>query len=164
MSAKPRIFIGSSKESLPIADGINQNLDHDFEVTIWRNNTFDLASYTLDSLIKKTQSVDYAIFIFSPDDLVTIREEKYLSVRDNVVFELGLFIGVLGKERCFVVKPRDTALHLPTDLLGLTTGDYNANRSDGDWASALNYACSLVKSTIGKIDGTKSSDHTYYPM
>lgn len=150
MSRKPRIFIGSSVESLPIADAINFNLDHHYEVTIWRNGTFTLSDYTLDAVIEKAESVDYAIFIFSPDDLAIIRKEEQKVVRDNVIFELGLFIGTLGKERCFVVKPRNVDLHLPTDLLGLTTADYETSRSDNDLASALNYACSQVKYAIAK--------------
>lgn len=113
MDRKPRIFIGSSVESLPIADAINQNLDHSSEVTIWRNGTFNLSSTTIDSLVLKASSVDYAIFIFSPDDISIIRNIEDKVVRDNVIFELGLFIGTIGKERCYIVKPRNTELHLP---------------------------------------------------
>ncbi|MCW5198859.1 nucleotide-binding protein [Desulfobulbus sp. F4] len=68
-SRKPRIFIGSSVESLPVADAVNVNLDHQAEVTIWRNGTFDLSSNTIDSLEEKAQSVDFSLFIFSPDDI-----------------------------------------------------------------------------------------------
>ena len=151
MDRKPRIFIGSSVESLPIADAINQNLDHSCEVTIWRNGTFNLSSTTIDSLVLKASSVDYAIFIFSPDDVSTIRNKEDKVVRDNVIFELGLFVGTIGKERCYIVKPRNIDLHLPSDLLGLTTADYESNRSDGDIASALNHACSLIKTEIKRI-------------
>lgn len=35
--------------------------------------------------------------------------------------------------------------------LGLTTADYESNRSDGDMASALNFACSLIKKEISKL-------------
>lgn len=151
MSRKPRVFIASSVESLPIADAINQNLDHQSEVTIWRNGTFDLSNTTIDSLLQKTTFVDYAIFIFSPDDLSVIRNKEEKIVRDNIVFELGLFIGKIGKERCYIVKPRSIDLHLPSDLLSLTTADYEPNRSDGDLASALNYACTLIKKEILRL-------------
>lgn len=151
MNRKPRVFIGSSVESLPIADAINQNLDHQSEVTIWRNGTFNLSNTTIDSLLQKTTSVDYAIFIFSPDDLSVIRNKEEKIVRDNIVFELGLFIGKIGKERCYIVKPRGVDLHLPSDLLGLTTADYEPNRSDGDLASALNFACTQIKKEISRL-------------
>jgi len=151
MNRKPRIFIGSSVESLPIADAVNLNLDHQAEVTIWRNGTFDLSSNTIDSLEKKAKSVDFSLFIFSPDDIVIIRNDKKIAVRDNVVFELGLFIGALGKDRCYILKPRGIHLHLPTDLLGLTLADYEPNRSDGDLASAANHACVLIKQQMEKL-------------
>lgn len=142
---KPRVFIGSSVESLPIADAIAENLEFDAEVTIWRNGTFNLSSNALDDLITKAKSVDFSIFIFSPDDLTIMRSREKYVVRDNVVFELGLFIGAIGKNRCFIVKPRDVELHFPSDLLGITPTDFDANRSDDDLASSLNYSATQIK-------------------
>lgn len=156
MQKKPRIFIGSSVESLPIADAINTNLDHEFEVTLWRNG-FDLSTNTVDSLLGKASSVEFAVFIFSPDDVSTIREQESKVVRDNIIFELGLFVGTIGKERCYIVKPRNTKLHFPTDLLGLTTADYEPNRSDQDLSSALNFACTQIKSAAKKNGLTQRS-------
>jgi len=151
MTRKPRIFIGSSVESLSIADAVNLNLDRQAEVTIWRNGTFDLSSNTIDSLEKKAKSVDFSLFIFSPDDISIIRNQEKAVVRDNIVFELGLFIGALGKERCFILKPRGVDLHLPSDLLGVTPADYEPNRSDSDLASAVNHACVLIKNQMEKL-------------
>jgi len=151
MDRKPRIFIGSSVESLTIADAVNLNLDHQAEVTIWRNGTFELSSNTIDSLVKKAKSIDFALFIFSPDDMAIIKNQRKAIVRDNVLFELGLFIGSIGKERCFILKPRGVDLHFPTDLLGVTSTDYEPNRSDGDLASAVNHACVLMKNQMDKL-------------
>lgn len=148
---KPRLFIASSAESLPIAEAINVNLDHDFEITIWKNGTFKLSSSTIDSLVEKSSTVDFALFIFAPDDITTIRSRSEHTVRDNVIFEMGLFVGAIGKSRSFILKPRDTDMHLPTDLLGVTPADYDANRSDGDLVSATNRACALIKSEVDKL-------------
>jgi len=143
--SKPRIFIGSSVESLPIADAIAENLEFDAEVTIWRNGTFNLSSNTLDDLILKSKSVDFSAFIFSPDDLAIMRSREQYVVRDNVLFELGLFIGSIGKERCFIIKPRNVELHFPSDLLGITPTDYDPNRSDDNLTSSLTYASTQIK-------------------
>lgn len=151
MSRKPRIFIGSSSESLDVADAVNLNLDHKAEVTIWRNGTFDLSSNTIDALTNKAKAVDFSLFIFSPDDIAIIRNQQKAIVRDNVLFELGLFIGALGKERCFILKPRGVDLHFPTDLLGVTPADYEPNRSDSDLASSVNHACVLMKQQMEKL-------------
>ncbi|WP_324016696.1 nucleotide-binding protein [Aeromonas hydrophila] len=154
---KPRVFIGSSVESLPIADAIAENLEFDAEVTIWRNGTFNISSNALDDLISKAKSVDFSIFIFSPDDLTIIRSREKYVVRDNVVFELGLFIGAIGKNRCFIVKPRGVDLHFPSDLLGITPTDFDANRSDEDLASSLNYSATQIKRAF-KLQGLLELD------
>ncbi|WP_394496836.1 TIR domain-containing protein [Shewanella sp. ENK2] len=145
---KPRVFIGSSVESLHIADGIAENLEYEAEVTIWRNGTFKLSSNALDDLIQKSKNIDFSIFIFSPDDLAVMRSREQYIVRDNVVFELGLFIGSIGKERCYIVKPRGVDLHFPSDLLGINPTDYDPQRSDNDLVSALNYASTQIKREI----------------
>lgn len=138
-------------ESLPIAEAVNVNLDHDFEVTIWTNGTFRLSSSTIEDLVEKSSTVDFALFIFAPDDVTTIKNRSEHVVRDNVIFEMGLFVGAIGKSRSFVLKPRDVDMHLPTDLLGVTPADFDANRSDGDLVSATNRACSLIKSEVERL-------------
>lgn len=148
---KPRLFIASSVESLSIAEAVNVNLDHDFEITIWKNGTFKLSSSTIDDLVEKSSSVDFALFIFAPDDISSIRSRQNHVVRDNVIFEMGLFVGAIGKSRSFILKPRDVEMHLPTDLLGVTPADYDATRSDGDLVSATNRACSLIKSEVERL-------------
>lgn len=148
---KPRLFIASSVESLAIAEAVNVNLDHAFEVTLWKNGTFKLSSSTIDDLVEKSSFVDFALFIFAPDDISMIRSRNEHVVRDNVIFEMGLFVGAIGKSRSFILKPRDVEMHLPTDLLGVTPADYDANRSDGDLVSATNRACSLIKSEVERL-------------
>ena len=148
---KPRLFIASSAEGLGIAEAVNVNLDHDFEVTIWKNGTFKLSSTTIDDLVTKSSLVDFALFIFVPDDITIIRSRKEHVVRDNVLFEMGLFIGAIGKERSFILKPRSVEMHLPTDLLGTTSADYESDRSDGDLVSATNRACSLIKAEVERL-------------
>lgn len=73
---KPRLFIASSVESLAIAEAVNVNLDHEFEVTLWKNGTFKLSSSVIDDLLEKSSCVDFALFIFAPDDIVTLRKKS----------------------------------------------------------------------------------------
>ena len=96
------------------------------------------------------------MFIFAPDDSLKIRKQQYMSVRDNVVFELGLFIGRLGKERGFIVAPRGQSdLRLPSDLIGVTPGTYDAHRKDKNLAAALGPVCSKLKRAFKKIGVVK---------
>lgn len=143
---KPKIFIGSSVESLDIANNIQELLEYDSNPTVWTQGIFDLSSTALDSLTKALNNFDYAIFVFKPEDLTKIRKVEYNTIRDNVIFELGLFIGKLGKEKVFFVTPSNAEnLHLPSDLVGINPGTYNAKREDGNTLAALGPFCNQVK-------------------
>ncbi|WP_149808430.1 TIR domain-containing protein, partial [Salmonella enterica] len=104
MSEKPNVFIASSQESLTVAEAVNIKLSPIARVKQW-DNAFELSSVTISSLIQRAKDTDYAVFVFGKDDVVKIREKELDSVRDNVLFELGLFIGALGLDKCFVLVP-----------------------------------------------------------
>ena len=69
------------------------------------------------------RAYDYAIFVFTPDDLIQDHDKQAAVPRDNVVFEAGLFIGQLTRFKTFVVQPYGKNVQLPTDLNGLTTAN-----------------------------------------
>lgn len=102
---KPKLFIGSSSESLNVAYAIQDNLNYDAEVTVWTQGVFKLSGNTLDDLIETVGNSHFAIFVFNPNDITIIRDKHESTVRDNVVFELGLFIGKLGKRNVFLCYP-----------------------------------------------------------
>ncbi|HSU28431.1 MAG TPA: nucleotide-binding protein [Chitinophagaceae bacterium] len=163
---KPRIFIGSSTEGLEVAKAIHQNLDHFAEVTIWTQGVFKLSVSTITTLMNSLTLFDFAIFVFSPDDITNLRGTNFSTVRDNVIFETGLFAGRLGISKVFFLKPRDQPdFHLPTDLLGVTTGDYNSNRRDKNIIAATDPFCSQVQQQIIKINAnvlTSKVEHKKY--
>ena len=132
----PSLFIASSKEGMPIANALQANVQEFAEPTVWYQGLFDLSTYTLPELIKNLDYSDFAAFVFSPDDAVSMRGENKKTVRDNVILELGLFLGRLGLDRCFVLAPDIEELHIPTDLLGLTIGRFKI-REDCNWRAAL---------------------------
>ena len=150
---KPKVFVGSSKESLNIAKAVQENLEYDADVTIWSQDSFQLSTYALDSLIEVLNKVDFGIFILGLDDVVMLRGKEYKSPRDNIILELGLSIGSLGKAKTFIIHPRDIDdLRLPTDLLGLTPALFDNNRQDQNLSAALGPACNKITSAMKKLN------------
>lgn len=143
----PKVFIGSSLEGLEVAEAIQVGLDHDAECTIWTQGVFGLGSTTLDALLKRAKHCDWAVLVLTPDDLVNKRDKNGRIPRDNVVFELGLFMGALGRERTFMVYNRDTPMELPSDLAGVTPATYK-NHSDNNVTAALGAVCTKLKTAI----------------
>lgn len=149
---KPRVFIGSSTEALDIAYTLQENLEFDSNPTVWTQGIFELSSNSLDDLLNALNNFDYGIFVFKLDDIVQIRNEKLNTVRDNIIFELGLFIGKLGKQRVFFVLPESaTNFHLPTDLLRVSPGKYNDLREDKNIKAALGPFCNQVRTKFKKF-------------
>ena len=149
---KPTMFIASSVEGLTVARSIQENLDYEVESTIWEQGVFKLSHVTIDDLVECINNTDYCAFVFTPDDEVIMRDEEYKTVRDNVLFELGIAIGTLGRKRCFIIAPRNIEnFHFPTDLLGITFGDYEADRTDGNLVAALGSSCNKIRRVIGDL-------------
>lgn len=98
----------------PIARCLSRN---GFTVKRWWD-IFRAGDLTLDRLIRICREVDGAVFIYKGTDKVWMRNTERDAARDNVIFELGMFVQQLGPSRCVVVK--DSATHLPSDLDGLT--------------------------------------------
>ncbi|MBX3246034.1 MAG: nucleotide-binding protein [Myxococcales bacterium] len=141
---KPRVFVGSSVEGLEIARELQSELAHDAHVEIWNEGgVFGLGVSTLESLEIAVQEYDFAIFVFTPDDHLHARGESRPVARDNVVFELGLFIGKLSRRKAFVVHPASGGVTLPSDLLGITAATYPADATN--LRSALGPACQQIR-------------------
>jgi hypothetical protein len=143
------LFVGSSTEGLDIAHAIQDQLMHDANVTLWSDSVFDLGKATLEALLDLTQQFDFAMLILTSDDRATIRGAESAVPRDNVVFELGLFMGRLGRERTFVACDRN--LSVWNDLAGITLAQFDASRPDGNVMAALGPACNQIRRTIRRL-------------
>ena len=122
--SKPRIFLGSSAQQAKLLQALTRGLEDIAEVEPW-TASFNPGTTTLERLFELAHEVDFAAFVFARDDWTTHsppasgpKESGQASPRDNVVFEAGLFGGVLGMRRTFILHA--SGAKLPSDLLGLT--------------------------------------------
>lgn len=126
---KPRMFLGSSGKQTKLLDLLTRGLENVADVEPW-TTSFNPGTTTLERLLELTREVDFAAFVFAQDDWMAsptvspVPESGQASPRDNVVFEAGLFGGVLGMRRTFILHA--SGAKLPTDLLGLTCARYTA--------------------------------------
>lgn len=135
MDNKPKIFIGSSSESLEFVDKLELELKHDAITRPW-HRTFRLGSYTLDELVRESTEVDMAAFILGREDTIVARSKKSKSPRDNVIYEAGLFTGRIGMSNVFLIVDQN-GTKMPTDMKGLTYTTYNSKKHDTDEAVRL---------------------------
>jgi len=143
---KLKIFVGSSLEGLPVARAIQEELGRDASVTIWDQGVFGLGQSALVSLIAALRNFDCAILIFRADDRVVSRDSAIPAARDNVLFELGLFMGQLGPQRTLVVYDRANPAKIISDLSGITFATYDGT---DDLRSSVGSACNLIRQEIG---------------
>lgn len=80
-----------------------------------------------------------------------MRRAESQTVRDNVIFELGMAIGVLGRTRCFIVRERTAEpMHILTDLSGLAMAEYEPF-SDGNDNAALGPASNEIRKAMATL-------------
>lgn len=144
----PSLFIGSSAEGLEVATHLQAELDYVCEPTVWTQGVFGPGGTTLTSLLNVVDKSDFAVLVATADDTVTLRGDSYPVARDNVIFELGLFLGALGPERVFIVQPRGQDVKLPSDLAGVTTLTYRPERQDGNLSAALGPCSTAIRQRI----------------
>lgn len=130
---KRKLFIGSSSESLKIAEQVKTSIDEKcsewLETKLWNENgIFQLNASTLECLVKKARLYDYGVFIADADDCILKRHRIHRTTRDNVIFELGMFMGSLGLDRAFVIS----SVELPSDMNGVTTIHYKKKKISDD--------------------------------
>lgn len=147
-----RLFIGSSSESLPIAQAISQALKDEIDCTIWTDSFFKLSHTSIESLSAGVDKFDAGIFVFGEDDALISRGADFYSPRDNVVFECGLFCGHLGPKRTFVVRPKSRALKWLSDLQGFTPAQYDEVLARTDVDRAIKPACDEIRSQLRYTD------------
>ncbi|WP_160318893.1 TIR domain-containing protein [Arthrobacter sp. ERGS1:01] len=150
------IFIASSTEAIDIAVAAKANFDSDFDVQIWNENVFTVNRSYLETLLNRASYYDFAIAIFTPDDLAVVHHHQVHVARDNVIFEFGLFLGRLGPNRTFLLAQRGTGMFSDWDGIDVATFE-----PGGDLVGALKEPCDRLRHVMGTA--AKRADFTMLP-
>jgi Predicted nucleotide-binding protein containing TIR-like domain len=137
---RPSLFIGSSGKSLAAARALRSELSSVADVTLWSEHAdfHKVGAHFSDELLKQPERFDFAAMILGPDDKVLTDQGTLMAPRDNVIFELGLFMAHLGPERTFMVVPAgDTSVKVLSDLSGVIWARYDPPEGMKQAANAI---------------------------
>ena len=163
----PKMFIGSSAESIEVAEVARKVIAPYATALTWRDSPdFEPSQSTLAGLLNAIESYDFALFVLSLDDRLKLRGRQTVCIRDNVLFEFGLFLGHLGAERVAAIMQSpnsDEEVRVPSDIVGITISRFAAHKDRvlliGSVSSALDGFLTRVKTqgrrrkNIGLIRG-----------
>lgn len=157
---KPRLFIGSSREQLEVVDAIETNLADDADICKW-SLLFSKGETVFHQLLGLKDRLDFAILVLNPDDQTRVREKDYNAIRDNTIFELGLFLGALGNERVFPVADVSLDAKIMSDFGGVLLYTYNSRRGDRHLPMAVSPACNEIRRRIKTLGPRRRGQPQY---
>lgn len=115
---KPKIFIGSSTAGVPIAEKVKANLLAIGDCFIWNEpNVWEPNRSTFENLLRMVSYFDFGVFIATADDLTLTNDNIIVEPRDNVILEMALFCGAMGRDKSFLLV--EDGIKLPTDFNGI---------------------------------------------
>jgi hypothetical protein len=117
---KSKIYIASSKRALLLAEKLCEKLQEPYcEADLWSNVIKkNPGKPNIEILEEAIKSYDFAVILLVQDDVTGWGTDDMLKVRDDCIFEAGLFMASLGRGRCFLLSgaPKND---LPADLGGI---------------------------------------------
>lgn len=159
-----KLFVGSSKESLELAHELQTLIIDRIEginPIAWDQDQFYVNRSNLESLIKNINEYSYACFILNWDDRIISRGNEGWVTRDNVIFEIGLFLGALGRDRVYIIYDFEKKPKLPSDFDGITLIKF---REFKPLSAALSPVCGTIEKEIQKTKFYLNAKNTKKPF
>ncbi|MGO9643659.1 MAG: TIR domain-containing protein [Candidatus Bathyarchaeia archaeon] len=123
-SLATKVRLETDPRRIFIVHGHDETLKNQLEIFLTENGLEGVVLHRKPdegrTIIEKLETygkVSYAFVLLTPDDEVKDSSKSEFRARQNVIFELGYFIGLLGRNRvCCLYKP---GVVLPTDISGI---------------------------------------------
>jgi hypothetical protein len=144
MMAHPTVFVASSTEGLHFARAVGLHLSAAAHIRVWADDPdlVDLSSTLIEVLERAAVEADFAVIVITEDDILVSRGAESRTPRGNVLLELGLFIGAIGRRRTFLLYGDTGALQLPSDLGGVVFSQFDAK---ADPLYSLTRSCAFIR-------------------
>jgi hypothetical protein len=158
------VLLASSAEARTRARDLRSRLPHEWSVRLWDESVIQPGQAVWEGLIETCQTIDVAVLLLTADDVLERRGRRHSVPRDNLVFEAGLCMGLLGPARTLLVQQSELGLRLPSDLDGITQVRYPAPHHDQDERAAIDRAAREIERCVARlgprlVDVPPSPDH-----
>jgi hypothetical protein len=141
---KPKIFIGSSSLGYPIAEKVKDYLAPIGDCFLWKDpNVWEVNRSTFENLLRMVSFFDFGVFVATSDDLTLTNDKIVIEPRDNVILEMALFLGAMGRDKSFLLV--EEGIKLPTDFNGIYMP-----RFDKSNATTIKNACDEYANKISE--------------
>jgi hypothetical protein len=148
-AATSRIFIASSTANIKVARAFARGLQtRGFQTKVWDEWVFQPNESTLDGLLRVATDYRFAVVVWGPSDVTMSCGESISSPRDNVIFEAGLFLGMLGRHGVFVAEDKTASIRIPSDYAGITCVTYDGSLIEREPDPAIRSACDEIQHYI----------------
>lgn len=125
---KEPISISHRPSVVFIIHGHDEEMKKSVQVFLSRGDLQDIVLHeqpdknltVIEKLIQEGAAADYVIGLLSPDD---VQEDGSVRARQNVILEIGYFIGKLGRDKVRLLRRGNTAI--PSDLQGILFENYD---------------------------------------
>lgn len=108
----PRLFIGSTPAAVPVVEALRVALapqEHLVRVATWRDaRLFPAGRSFVESLVTAVQEADFGLLVVDAGE-----RGGDGAAREALLYQLGLFTGILGRERIAVAMPEGVDPDLP---------------------------------------------------
>ena len=156
---KPKIFIGSSTSGYAVAEEVKIYLKDEGDCHLWKENgVWEPNRSTFENLMRMVGYFDFGVFVATLDDLTLTNDNIVIEARDNVILEMALFLGAMGRDKSFLLV--EDGIKLPSDFNGIYMPRFKRNEPLSIQDACETYA-KKIQDAISNYKHSKNESHSW---